>query len=192
MGYNAIYSIIDVTDESGEITEPVTLQEMKDYLRLEGYTDTDESTADDLSDFDYDDDLITDLIKASREQIEKISSSSIIPRTWQAVVNNYRMLELPRGPIGEIISLYNSEDVEITSDNYTIVGLVGDRRFLKSPRQCELTITYEAGYTEVPMGLKIDIMRLCAYMYDNRGDDSSINRFATQLAMKYAREGWIV
>ena len=192
MGYNAIYSIVDVTDDSGEITEPVTLQEMKDYLRLEGYTDTDESTADSLSDFDYDDTLITELITASREQIEKISASSIIPRTLEAVINNYRMLELPRGPIGEIISLYDSEGVEILAADYTIIGQTGDRKFLKSPRQCEMTITYEAGYTDVPMGLKIDIMRLTAYMYENRGDDSSINRFASQIAMKYAREGWIV
>jgi len=190
MTYNAIYSIRDVTDESGAFEEPVSLDEMKDYLRLEGYTDTDESTADDLSDFDFDDLLLTDLIKASREQIEKISSSTIVSKTWEAVVNNYRMLELPRGPIGTIISLYDSDDVEILAADYEIIG--NDRKFLKSPRQCELTITYEAGYDIVPAGLKIDIMRLTAYMYENRGEDSSINRFASQIAMKYAREGWIV
>ena len=188
MGYNAIYSIVDVTDESGAFEEPVSIDEMKDYLRLEGYVDDDESTSDDLSDFDFDDLLIADLIKASREQIEKISNSTIVPKTYEAVINNYRMLELPKGPIGEIISLYNSDSVEIT--NYTIIG--SDRKFLKSPMQCEMTITYEAGYETVPAGLKIDIMRLTAYMYENRGEDASINKFASQIAMKYAREGWIV
>jgi len=190
MGYNEIYSIRDVTDESDLSPEPVTLQEMKDYLRLEGYTDDDESTSESLSDFDFDDDLLTDLIKASREQMEKISASTITPKRWEAVINNYKMLELPRGPIGTIISLYNDQSVEILSSNYTIVG--NDRKFLKSPNECCMTITYEAGYDIVPTSLKIDIMRLCAYMYENRGDDASIQKFASQLALKYRREGWLV
>ena len=188
MGYNEIYSIRDVTDESDLSPEPVTLQEMKDYLRLEGYTDDDESTSESLSDFDFDDNLLTDLIKASREQMEKISASTITPKRWEAVVNNYKMLELPRGPVGDIISLYNDQSVELTT--YTIVG--NDRKFLKSPNECCMTITYEAGYDIVPTSLKIDIMRLCAYMYENRGDDASIQKFASQLAMKYRREGWLV
>jgi len=187
MGYNEIYSIRDVTDESGGFEEPVSIDEMKDYLRLEGYVDDDESTADDLSDFDFDDLLISDLIKASREQMEKISASTITRKTWEAVINNYKMLELPRGPVGDIISLFNDQGVEITT--YTIVG--NDRKFLKSPNQCCMTITYEAGYDDVPASLKIDIMRLCAYMYENRGDDASIQKFASQLALKYRREGWL-
>jgi uncharacterized phiE125 gp8 family phage protein len=190
MTYNEIYSIRDVTDESGDFEEPVAIDEMKDYLRIEGYVDDDESTADDLSNFDFDDTLIADLIKASREQIERISASTIVPKTLEAVINNFRMIELPRGPIGDIVSLYDKDGVEITSSNYTIVGT--DRKFLKSPTQCELTITYEAGYSDLPASLKIDIMRLAAYMYENRGDDSSIQKFAAQLAGKYKREGWIV
>src|SRR6188768_1131 len=189
MGYNETYSIKDVTDESDLSAEPVTLQEMKDYLRLEGYTDTDESTSESLSDFDFDDNLLTDLIKASREQIEKISASSITLKTWQAVINNYKKYELPMGPVQSIVSLINVDGVTLTT--YTTIGVFGDRIFLKSPNDCEMTITYTAGYSQVPASLKIDIMRLCAYMYENRGDDSSINRFASQLAMKYRREGWL-
>ncbi len=190
MGYNETYSIKDVTDESDLSPEPVTLQEMKDYLRLEGYTDDDESTSDSLSDFDFDDALLTDLIKASREQMEKISASSITLKTWQAVINNYKKYELPRGPIQSIVSLFNNQSVAITT--YTTIGVFGDRIFLKSPNDCEMTITYTAGYDQVPASLKIDIMRLCAYMYENRGDDASIQKFASQLALKYRREGWLV
>lgn len=35
--YNLIHEVVDVSDESGGITEPVTLAEMKNYLRLEGF-----------------------------------------------------------------------------------------------------------------------------------------------------------
>ena len=121
MGYNETYSIKDVTDESDLSAEPVTLQEMKDYLRLEGYIDTDESTSESLSDFDFDDNLLTDLIKASREQIEKISASSITLKTWQAVINNYKKYELPMGPVQSIVSLINVDGV--TSVSYTHLTL---------------------------------------------------------------------
>ncbi len=190
MTYNEIYSIRDVTDESGDFEEPVSIDEMKDYLRLEGYVDDDESTADELSDFDFDDSLLADLIKASREQIERISASTIVPKTLEAVINNFKMIELPRGPIGTIVSLYDEDGVEIVAADYTIIG--NDRKFLKSPTKCCMTITYEAGYSDLPASLKIDIMRLAAYMYENRGDDAGINKFASQLAGKYKREGWIV
>ncbi len=187
MGYNDTYSIIDVTDDSGDYEEPVSIDEMKDYLRLEGYIDDDESTSDDLSDFDFDDMLIADMIRAAREQIEKISASTIVPKTWEAVINNYRMYELTRGPIRNIISLTDKDGVAIT--DYTTVGT--GRVFLKTPNQCEMTITYTAGYDVLPASLKIDIMRLVTYMYENRGDDASIQKFASQLAGKYRREGWI-
>ena len=189
MGYNETYSIIDVTDDSGEIVEPVTVQEMKDYLRLEGYVDDDESTSDDLSDFDFDDTLISDLITAAREQIEKISASTIVPKIWEAVINNYRMWEFPMGPIGDIISLVDSNGVAIT--DYVVIG--NNRKFLKSPNQCGMTVTYEGNPDRIiPTSLKIDIMRLVCYTYENRGDDASIQKFASQLAGKYRREGWIV
>src|SRR6187399_2539439 len=97
----------NLTDESDLGNEPVTLQEVKDYLRLEGYVDDDESTSDDLSDFDFDDTLIEQMITAAREQMEKISASSIVNKTWQAVINNYRKLELPKGPVQSIVSLEN-------------------------------------------------------------------------------------
>ncbi len=188
---NDILSKTDVTDESGDFEEPVSIDEMKDYLRLEGYVDDDESTSDDLSDFDFDDRLIADLIRTSREQMERISNSTIVAKTWEVVLTNLcGMQELPMGPVGTIISLYDDNGDEVTSDNYTIVG--NNRKFLKSPCQANMTITYEAGYTVVPKSLKIDIMRLTAYLYENRGDDAGIQKFASQLALKYAREGWIV
>lgn len=190
MNYNAVISWEDVTDESGVYEEPVSIDEMKDYLRLEGYTDFDESTSDDLSDFDFDDPLIADLIKASREAIEEGARISILPKTIEAVITNLcGMIEIPVGPVGEIISLIDENGTEITSDNYKIIG--NKWKYLAWPCSCNLTITYETGYEKLPTPLKIDIMRLCAYMYENRGEDSNIQRYASQLAGKYSRDGWI-
>jgi len=190
MNYNAEISVNDVTDESGVYEEPVSIDEMKDYLRLEGYVDSDESTSDELSDFDFDDALIADLIKASREAIEEGARISIIPKTLEAVLTNLcGMIEIPCGPVGEIVSVLDEDGVEITSDNYKVIG--NKWKYLAYPCYAHLTLTYEAGYETCPKPIKIDIMRLCAYMYENRGEDASIQRYASQLAGKYSRGGWI-
>jgi uncharacterized phiE125 gp8 family phage protein len=190
MNYNDIISIEDVTDESGVFEEPVSLDEMKDYLRLEGYTDNDESTSDDLSDFDFDDRLITDLIRAGREKFEGLTNTVLLPKTLEVVFTNLcGMIELP-GPFTELITLVDEDDTEILAANYKLIG--NKWKLLKSPCYKNMTATLTAGYTELPYGLKIDIMRLVAYMYENRGEDASINRFASQLAGRYARGGWIV
>ena len=56
--FNAIHNVEDITG-SGTIAEPVSLQEAKDYIRLESFQEDDDSPADQ---FDFDDDLITSLI----------------------------------------------------------------------------------------------------------------------------------
>src|SRR5688572_6496764 len=187
MNFNHIYSETDVSDESGEITEPVTLQEMKDYLRLEGYVDVDESTSDELSEFDFDDDLIEEIITASREKFESLTNTYIIPTTIEIVfTNGCGMIELP-GPFTEVTELLDSEGTEITSENYKLIG--NKWKYLAWPCFCDMTATLEVGYPVLPKNIKINLMRLVAYMYENRGDDQSIAKFASQIAGKYIRGG---
>ena len=181
----------NITDESDLGTEPVTLQEVKDYLRLEGYTDTDESTADDLSDFDFDDDLIEDIIiPAARQMAERITGLSFIPKTLRVTIyNSSGNMEIPFGPVREIISLYDSEEVEILDTVYKINGGAFPR--LSYPKYCGMVITYDAGYVTLPKALKLELLRLIAYMYENRGDDPAIGKFAYQILGKYIRDGWL-
>lgn len=186
MNYNATISIEDVSDESGEITEPVTLQEVKDYLRLDGYTDVHDSTSDDLSEFDFDDDLITEMITACRELMEQKSGLSIVSHTWEAVITNLcGMIEIPYGPVISVTELLNCEGDEITSDNYRIVG--NKWKHLAYPCSSNMTITYTAGYTVLPKAIKLDLLRLVAYMYENRGEET-IPAFASQLVKSYSRK----
>lgn len=191
MNYNAIISVQDVTDESGVFEEPVSVDEMKDYLRLEGYVDLDESTSDDLSNFDFDDMLIAELIKAGRQLMEEKAGISILPKTIEAVITNLcGMIELPYGPITSITTLLDCEGTEITSVSYRVIG--NNRRYLAYPCYANMTITYETGFESLPKGIKIDLMRLVAYMYENRGDDPSIAAFASQLVKSYSRKTPIV
>lgn len=196
--YNAVVSVQDVTDESDIGNEPVTLQEVKDYLRLEGFVDVDASTADDLSDFDFDDDLIEDIIiPGARQLMEEKAGISLIPKTLEAILTNLcGMIEIPFGPVRSVTSLFDSETTEILAANYTVVG--NHWKYLKHPCYKHLKITYEAGYLagvgqwKLPAALKLDLLRLCAYMYENRGDDPAIEKFSSQIISKYSRNTPII
>lgn len=191
MNFNAIISVNDVSNESGPIIEPVTLQEVKDYLRLDGYTDVNESTSDELSEFDFDDTLIEQMITACRELMEQKSGLSLVPHTWEAVITNLcGMIELPYGPVISITSLFDSQTSEITSDRYKIIG--NKWKYLAYPCYSNMIITYEAGYEVLPKAIKLDLLRLVAYMYENRGDDPKIAAFASQLVRSYSRKTPIV
>lgn len=174
MNYNAVISAINLSAESGEIALLVPLTEMKDYLRLQGFVDSDSSPSTDLGDFDFDDNLITDMILGAAELIEEKAGISLTPRTMQAVITNLcGMIEIPYGPVTSITSLYDSSAAEILSTSYTTVG--NHWKFLKSPLQKDMTITYEAGYTDLPRGIKIDIMDLVCAMYMNHETPGTID-----------------
>lgn len=185
--YNAVVSVENISDGSDLGTEPVTLQEVKDYLRLEGFIDTDESTADSLSDFDFDDNLIEDdIIPAARQMIEQVAGISMIPKTLEAVITNLcGMIEIPYGPVTSVTTLLDDAGTAILAANYNLVG--NTWKYLKDPCYKHLTITYEAGYVTLPKALKLDLLRLIAYMYENRGEDQAIEKFGFQLASKYSR-----
>ncbi len=87
MLYNLLIDWEDQTEESG-ITEPLTVQEVKNYLRLEGFIDNSESIS---SDFD-DDDVI---IENSYENFIALSryarwiSEDNRRETWGETVDRY-------------------------------------------------------------------------------------------------------
>jgi uncharacterized phiE125 gp8 family phage protein len=188
MTFNYIYSETDVTSESGVFEEPVSLDEMKDYLRLEGYVDSAESTSDELSDFDFDDRLLTELITTSREKVESLTGTYLLPKTIEIhFTNGCGMIGLP-GPFTELTELLDSEGTEITSDNYKLIG--NQWKYLAWPCYCEMTATLEVGYPVCPKDLKKEIMRYVAYLYENRGDES-VEPFSFKIAGKYMKKSGI-
>lgn len=189
MKYNAVIDIKDVSSGSDEIVEPITVQEVKDYLRLEGFTDTDESTSESLSDFDFDDTLIEEAITAVREMVELKCSLSLIPKTLSTVLTNQvGLIEIPRGPVNSVTSITSEDGDAYDADNIKTVG--GDFKLLRCPNDCNMTVVYEAGYTTVPKGIKFDLLRAAAYYYMNRGAEV-VNPFVLSLAKKYSRNVWL-
>lgn len=145
VAYNAVISKPVFTDES--TTEPVTLQEAKDWCRV------------DITD---DDTLITRLIKASRISCEVYSILSFITRTVSVKINNgLGNFTLPYGPVNEIASAtdYNSNDISTDFSLDTVYGQ-------------PITVEYTAGYAdgELPEDLRTAVLCQIAWMYTNRGD----------------------
>lgn len=165
--YNHIYNVDDISNESGEATEPVTLQEMKDYLRLEGSED--ESPGDE---FDFDDDLLSELITEGRIWVEKLTGLHLIPKDLQVVaLNQAGGIELP-GPVTGTIVIKDLESETVDSDTYTFIGSTFPK--LQTMFWDKIILEYEAGYTPttIPKGLKGSIKAYVAFFYERRGDDN--------------------
>lgn len=165
---NEIHDVADITVNSGEIEEPVTLQEMKDFMRIEGFESDNESG---VMAFTSDDALIEELITSAREGLERWCGISIIRHRWQALfTNGIGNTELPYSNNATIVSLTNSDSVAIEEANYVARGT--SFKYLASPYQCNMTIVYDAGWDaeDVPKRLKQAIMRDVAFHYENRND----------------------
>jgi uncharacterized phiE125 gp8 family phage protein len=137
------------------ITEPLTLNQAKAWMKV---------TVDD------DDDLITELISEARGVCEDITGLSFVERTVTAELrNDLGGVCLPYGPVTAITSMYDSDAVEITSDNYTIQGDLNKR--ILNPVSCYLKVIYTAGYYVLPKQLKTALKMQLTWMYTHRGDD---------------------
>ncbi len=75
-------------------------------------------------------------------------------------------IELPFSPIDEVTGVIGSDGLAIDSDLIVVIG--NDRKFLKTPVGFDLTVSYT---TRVLIDSRplLDIKRLVAALYDNRG-----------------------
>jgi len=156
---------------SGEVTlqaEPVTLQEVKNWLRI---------------DLDDDDDILTMLITAARETLEAYTNVSFISRVVKATIKNQLGgYPLPYGPVGDIISFTDKDGEDIT--DYEITGT--DFKQVETAFFDPVTVEYNAGYSVPPTDFKTAILCQVALMYENRGE-ATISGSAKALLSKYRR-----
>lgn len=179
-------------------TEPITLAEAKEQLRI------------DTSDEDT---YITNLIIAARELAEKYTRLSFINTTWRIFFDQYpflgshygyspsyshelfqspstaREIFLPRGEIQSVTSVkvYDDSDTSatISSSNYFVSSYnEGSQGYLSFRKNFTLPvinrvkdgleIEYVAGFgssaSDVPQGIKQGLLEQVAFMYENRGD----------------------
>lgn len=146
-------SILDVQFVEGSLApvEPVTLQEAKDFCKI---------------DISTDDDLIEELITAGREMCESFVNIGFVEQEKIVILNNGNGGQLlPYGPVGEITEVKVNDEI-LSSDEYVISG--NEFKRLVSPDDESISITYTSGYAELPKKLKTALLNAIFYLYDNR------------------------
>lgn len=185
---------------TGPASEPVTLAELKEHLRI---------ASGDTSEDSY----LTDLITESREEIEEASGMALITQTWRLAIDHwpsgrqewwdgvrdghineiygpksYSALYLPRYPLLGIssVKVYDEDSTEssITVADYFDIDTVqrpgrinlkvGATWPVALRANNAIIIEYTAGYgssaDDVPAPLRRAIKSMAAYLYSHRGD----------------------
>ena len=159
---------------AGPAVEPISLAEMKAYLRLDG---TDE------------DDLVSALIVAARVSVELRTRSCLISQNWRYALSAWpaeRRVGLPLHPVimVDAVTVSTSEGEQATLASELIqLEADGDRSLLVisaaapdpaglPPRiEVDFTCGYGPDPESVPEPLRLAIRRLVAYWFEHRGDE---------------------
>lgn len=156
----------------GPAVEPITLPEMKAYLRV---------------DDEAEDDLIAGLVKAARLTVESASRRILIEQRWRVILDRWPddgKVHLPIAPLlaVESIRIFDAAgaatevpmscvETDLASDPPSIVVL--DATEPGKPRN-GIEIALRAGFgatpDAAPAPLKLAIKILVAHWFENRGD----------------------
>ena len=147
-------------------TEPLSVSEVKIYLRLDTATE---------------DTLIGDLIKAARSVAEEHLRRSLITQSWRLVAGPVTAdrLILPRGPvqsITQIATVSSSGDANVLQTQFYRLDVGRDAVYLThSPDSERIEIEYATGYglaQHIPEALKQGMLMHIAALYEQRPEGS--------------------
>jgi hypothetical protein len=162
-------AVLDIQFDEGTITEPVTLQEVKDWLKI------------DVTDEDI---LLEELITSGRQLCESYTGLGFITRDIVAVLNNScGNIYLPYSPITSDIVLKDVDDNVITSPS--IRGVLS--KWINQPIIDYIKAEYTAGYAVLPVHFKNALLTTIAYLYEHRGDEEAgkLSPMALELLTPY-------
>ena len=147
--YNAV---LNVQYSLEQPPDPLTVSDLKNWLKI----DTSE-----------DDALLAMIIMGARFQIEKYVNLSLVNRTVTATINNgLGNFLLPYGPVKVIATVKTLGGDAIFNTN--------QNGFINEPFDDAISVvTYTTGFATLPANLRIAWLQQCAYMYENRGDESA-------------------
>lgn len=154
MKFNAVIDTL-FTDEAED--ELLTLAEVKDFCRI------------DLVD---DDAILNDLIPAAREIVEEYCCVSLLQRTVTAtLINELGGISLPYGPVISVTAISDENGNTIDADGYVITG--NNFKSIKTPFDGQITVVYDAGYSNLLKHYKDAMLNQVDYMYNNRGSQDT-------------------
>lgn len=157
---------------NGPTTEPITLAEAKQHLRL----------GEDVLD---DDELIAGLIRAAREYCEKETNRAFFTQTWRLSLDRFPLddvIELPRPPIASVeqVAYIDESGVQTPYTDYTLDTDHAPPRLIRNYGLCwpstrcqrnAVMIMFIAGaddVADVPESIKQAMKLLIGHWYENR------------------------
>ena len=135
-------------------------------------------------DSDAEDTTITTCIKAATFQAESFTRRTISVAPWMTTLPYFATVFLDVLPVDTIVVKYddvNGAEQTLSASEYTVIDNGYDEyteiRFdgtmptLESENYEPVRITYNAGYSTIPEGMKLGIMQLAASYYENRQNE---------------------
>jgi uncharacterized phiE125 gp8 family phage protein len=159
--------------------EPLTLNEVKTHLRLDGNSSFDNQ--------------LNNLIKVAREYCEQVTGRDLINKTYRALLNCMpKKLEIEKSKLQSITSIkYYSNSILQTlpidkyyitqSNDYSFLIVNNNHELNIDDREQAVNIDFVAGYGEnadsVPQGLKQAMLSYITYLFQNAGDCAEEGQF---------------
>ncbi len=150
------YPIINIQRKSKPKSFPVTLGEVKSFLRIEN---------------DQDDKLISSFIFMATDYAQWHMEKSLVKQTWQVSYEGYipRRIYLSYGPVNKII-LATDKNRKLS---YYFSDIGSYIEFFNYFSIIRADVVYEAGYDSVPEQIKLGIIQHVSALYKNRESEVS-------------------
>ena len=163
--------ILDVQSDESSVTEPVTVQEAKDFCRI---------------DISTDDTLISSFITAARKMCEAYTNIGFVQRDFTVVLSNPNGgIYIPYGPVTDV-TLLDADGDEILAADYELSG--NDFVQIIEPWDERIKAVYTGGYEILPAHLKTGLLNTILYLYDNRADGAdSIGPISKMILKPFSR-----
>lgn len=164
--------------------EPLTLNEVKTHLRLEGITSFDNQ--------------LNNLIKVAREYCEQITGRDLINKTYRILLNCMpKKMKILKSKLQSITSIrYYSQDILQTlpsnnyyftqSNDYALLIIDNNLQLNLDNREQVINIDFIAGYgntaDNIPQGIKQAMLSYITYLFENAGDCVEVGQFENLFA----------
>ena len=147
----SLYNNVLAVSFSNEGPEPVTVEQLKAYGKIEN---------------DYDDDVVAALGVTARQMCEQYINVGFIQRTVTAGIDNANgNFLLPYGPVTGDVTGVLDDDTEVTDIEVSMGQLT-------SPTG-RLTVTYTGGHSILPSQLVTALKQQFLFLYENRGEGTT-------------------
>lgn len=141
---------------SDMVAEPVSVTDMKQWLRMDTFIRSDEA-------------LLAKMISTARQSLEKYTGCGFGVKSYEMIKDIHDEFMLPYSPLIMINAVYLKNGInswELMSKNIDY-EMIGDSIKVYTPGTYK--VNYQSGFYSLPEDLCSDIKTVVAYMFENRG-----------------------